>query len=87
MCVLTGYHASEGGRGVAALSSGRDVRRIAWQSGAGEVATWNQVFVLLVHSMVQILRHIFSQHCCAHQKIQMIFQKKKRTKLEKHAAQ
>lgn len=33
--VLTRYHASEGGGGVAALSSGRDMRRVAGQSGAG----------------------------------------------------
>lgn len=62
MCVLTGYHASEGGRGVAALSSGGDMRRVAWQSGAGEVSTWNHVVAGLVHSTVRIPSDIFI--CC-----------------------
>lgn len=39
--LLTRYHASEGGGGVAALSGGWNMRRVAWQSGAGEISTCN----------------------------------------------
>lgn len=39
LCVLTWYHASEWGCGVAALSSRRDMRRVPRQCGAGQLST------------------------------------------------